>query len=89
MVDTQKVAISYCFIFLFIFFCAVGYIVLPTYINKAFHKSIDLPKTTVMNNTITAVSAIPTNNLFLLALAVLAAIIIFFVFGSMSMMSAY
>jgi hypothetical protein len=89
MVDTKLVAISYCLIFLFILFCAVGYIVIPTYVNKAFHKNIDLPKTAVMTNSITAVSAIPTNNLMWLALIIIAVIIILFVMGSFSMMSAY
>lgn len=89
MVDTKLVAVSYCFIFLFILFCAVGYIVIPTYVNKAFHKNIDLPKTEVMDNSITAISAIPTNNLFIFALVILIAIIIFFIMGTFSMFSAY
>jgi len=89
MVDTKLVAISYCLIFLFILFCAVGYIVLPTYVNKAFNKSIDLPTTAVMDNGIIAVSAIPTNTLFWLALGVTILIIIFFIYGSLTMFSAF
>ena len=89
MVDTKLVAISYCFIFLFILFCAVGYIVLPTYINKAFHKNIDLPKTEVMNNAVTAVSAIPTGNLFWIALAIIILIAVFIIYGSLNMFSAF
>jgi len=89
MVDTKLVAISYCLIFLFILFCAVGYIIIPTYVNKAFHKNIDLPKTAVMNNSITAVSAIPTGNLFWLALGTIIIIAVFIIYGSLSMFSAY
>ena len=89
MVDTKLVAISYCCIFLFILCCAIGYIILPTYLNKAFHSNIDLPKTTVMNNSITAVSAIPTSNLFWLVLIIIILIVIFFIYGSLSMFSAY
>jgi len=89
MVNQKLVAISYCLIFLFILFCAVGYIVLPTYINKAFHKNIDLPKTNVMYDATSAVSAIPTNTLFWVALGVAVLIVMFFIFGSMTMFSAY
>lgn len=89
MVDTKLVAISYCLIFLFILFCAVGYIVIPTYVNKAFHKNIDLPKTAVMTNSVTAVSAIPTGNLFWIALGTIIIIAVFIIYGSLSMFSAY
>ena len=89
MVDTKLVAISYCFIFLFILFCAIGYIIVPTYLNKAFHKNIDLPKTEVMNDAVTAVSAIPTSNLFWLVLLVILGMVFLFLFGTLSMFGAY
>jgi len=89
MVNQNLVAISYCCIFVFILFCAVGYIIIPTYLNKAFHSNIDLPKTAVMTNSITAVSAIPTGNLMWLALVVIAAIIIMFALSSLTMFGAY
>lgn len=89
MVDKRLVVISYCCIFLFILFCAVGYIVLPTYLNKAFHKNIDLPKTAVMDNSITAVSAIPTSNLFWIALGIVILIVVFIFISSMTMFGAY
>lgn len=89
MVDKKLVVISYCCIFLFIFFCAVGYIIIPTYLNKAFHKSIDLPKTEVMNSATSAMSAIPTGNLFWLMLLVIVAIVALFLFSTFSMFSAY
>jgi len=89
MVDTKLVAISYCCIFVFILFCAIGYIILPTYLNKAYHKNIDLPKTAVMTNAVSAVSEIPTSTLFWGVLLVIVGIIVLFIFGSLSMFRAY
>jgi hypothetical protein len=89
MVNTKLVAVSYCSIFLFILFCAIGYIVLPTYMNKAFDKNIDLPKTAVMNNATSAISAIPTSNLFWLSAVIVILLIVFFLFGTFSMFGAY
>lgn len=62
---------------------------MPTYINKAFHKNIDLPKTEVMSNAVTAVSAIPTGNLFWIALGVIIIVAVLIIYGSLSMFSAY
>jgi hypothetical protein len=89
MVNQKLVVISYCCIFLFILFCAVGYIIIPTYLNKAFHKSIDLPKTAVMDNAASAMSAIPTSNLFWLMLLVIIGVAALFLYGSFSMFGAY
>lgn len=89
MVNKKLVVISYCCIFLFIFFCAIAYAIIPTYLNKAFDSKIDLPKSEAMITANSAVSAIPTSNLFWLVLLVVVGIIVLFIFGSLSMFSAY
>jgi len=89
MVNKKLVVISYCCIFLFIYLCAIAYAVIPTYVNKAFHSNIDLPKSQALNSTTVAIASINTSTLFWLVLLIVGGIIIFFALGSFTMFSAY
>lgn len=89
MVNKKLIVISYCCIFLFIYFSAMAYAIIPTYLNKAYHSNIQLPKSQIINNTTTAVASINTSTLLWLVVIVIIGIIVFFIFGSISMFSAF
>jgi len=89
MVNKKLVVISYCCIFLFIYFCAIAYAVVPTYMNKAFNSNIDLPKSESMTFATNAASSINTSTLGWFVVIVIIIIIILFTMGSFTMFSAY
>lgn len=89
MVNKKLIVISYCCIFLFIYFCAIAYAIIPAYLNKAFHSNINLPKSQATDSAITAVSSIPNSTVFWMMFFVVLIIVVLLTMGSISMFGAY
>jgi hypothetical protein len=89
MVNKKLVVISYCCIFLFIYFCAIAYAIVPTYLNKSFNTNIELPKSEAIFSATSAVASLNTSTLFWLAVIAVICIVVFFIMGSLTMFSAY
>ena len=85
MAIKKLVAISYCFIFLAMYFCSIAYALLSTSINNAYDTA--LPQTTAMNATATAISSFSSwsGTLVVLGIVVLIITILLIITGSRAM----
>lgn len=88
MAIKKYVAISYCFAFLSVYFSSIAYALLSESINRNY--SINLPQTTAMNATITAISSFSpwSGTLISIGIMVLIISIIFILISSKAMSSA-
>ena len=88
MAIKKLVAISYCLIFLALYFCSIAYALLSTSINDAYE--IALPQTIAMNATSTAISSISSWGGVLVIIGIVALIItiLSIITGSRAMSSA-
>lgn len=85
MANKKWLIISYCCIFLSIYFLFIGYSLISSAVNKEY--KINLPQTIAMNSTTSAISSIPSfsNNLLFVGISVVVVCIILFLLGNRAM----
>ena len=82
MANKKWLVISYCCIFLSIYFLFIGYSAISSYANNNYN--VTLPQTTAMNATSSAMSSVSSFGGILLVIGVLA-IILFIIFNVVGM----